>query len=294
MVCFMILHYMVADETIQCVDSILSNVIGDKHILVVDNCSPNGSFEVLRKHYKDNSVVSVIQNESNNGFAKGNNFGYRYALEYIHPDYICCMNNDMTIEQKDFIEQLYLAYDRTHFYVLGPDVYSVSARIHQNPEHKILRDYNEVCRQLEYFKKRGKNTYKFYLKGFLKNIPAVNSLYYKVKDARKHENEEWKEEIIGTAIHGSCVIFSPDFIFERKYAFYPETTFYCEAQILDYECHRDHKIMVYSPRLQVNHFEDVATNAVFNKYAQKAIFVNTCMIESLTAFKKLMENDKSE
>lgn len=43
MVCFMILHYMVADETIQCVDSILSNVIGDKHILVVDNCSPNGS-----------------------------------------------------------------------------------------------------------------------------------------------------------------------------------------------------------------------------------------------------------
>ena len=283
---------MVAEETKQCIDSILSNVVGDKHILVVDNCSPNESFEVLRNHYKGNSTVSVIQNEANNGFAKGNNFGYRYALEHIHPDFICCMNNDMTIEQKDFINQLYSVYDRTHFYVLGPDVYSVSARIHQNPEHKILRDYKEVCRQLEFFKKRGKNTFKFYLKWFLKSIPAVNSLYYRIKAARTHDDEDWKEELIGTALHGSCLIFSPVFIAEREYAFYPETTFYCEAQILDYECQRDNKTMVYSPKLQVNHFEDVATNAVFQNYAQKAIFVNTCMIESLTAFKKLMEDDK--
>ena len=37
MTCFVILHYMAADETIKCVDSILNNVEGEKKIIVVDN-----------------------------------------------------------------------------------------------------------------------------------------------------------------------------------------------------------------------------------------------------------------
>jgi len=52
MVCFVILHYMALEETIQCVESIRGNVIGEKKIVVVDNCSPNGTVKELEARYR--------------------------------------------------------------------------------------------------------------------------------------------------------------------------------------------------------------------------------------------------
>ena len=72
MICFVILHYMATDETIICVDSILENVNGDKRIIIVDNASPNNSFDELNIKYKDNILVDVISTDENLGFAKGN------------------------------------------------------------------------------------------------------------------------------------------------------------------------------------------------------------------------------
>ena len=37
MVCFVILHYMALEETIQCVESILNNIEGGKKVIVADN-----------------------------------------------------------------------------------------------------------------------------------------------------------------------------------------------------------------------------------------------------------------
>ena len=51
MVCFVILHYMALEETIQCVESILNNIEGDKKVIVVDNCSPNNTGADLEKRY---------------------------------------------------------------------------------------------------------------------------------------------------------------------------------------------------------------------------------------------------
>ena len=79
MVCFVILHYMALEETVVCVESILHNVEGEKRIVVVDNASPNGSVKQLRERYEDEPLVDVIETGKNLGFARGNNFGYRYA-----------------------------------------------------------------------------------------------------------------------------------------------------------------------------------------------------------------------
>ena len=291
MICFLILHYLVLEETQKCVDSIINNVKGEKKIIIVDNCSPNNSYEQLKEYYNNNDLVEIIQNNENNGFAKGNNFGYTHILNQYKPDFICCMNNDMEINQPNFIELIYNIYDRTGFYVLGPDIYSPYYNIHQNPEKKTIREYKDVCEKVSFFEKERKRKIKFYLKGYVKSIKVINNLYYHFKKKKANKNIEWKKEIIGTALHGSCLIFSKKFINARNYAFYPETNFYCEAQILDYECRRDNMLMVYSPELKVIHYEDKATNAVFRKYALKAIFVNECMYNSLLAFKSLMEKD---
>ena len=47
-------------------------------IVVVDNKSPDGSFEKLLKFQSDK--ISVIQSPKNGGYSYGNNFGTKYLL----------------------------------------------------------------------------------------------------------------------------------------------------------------------------------------------------------------------
>ena len=95
MTCFVILHYLVANETSNTVDSILKNVDGELHIVIVDNCSPNDSFSELKSRYSKERRVSVIKNQTNAGYAKGINYGYNYVKEHFTPSFIVAMNNDM-------------------------------------------------------------------------------------------------------------------------------------------------------------------------------------------------------
>ena len=151
MVCFVILHYMALEETILCVESIRGSVEGEKKIIVVDNCSPNGSIKGLEEKYKDAGDVDVLETGENLGFAKGNNFGYAYAVREYSPDFVVVMNNDMEIRQKDFIGQIYRSFEEYRFAVMGPDIYSTKKKYHQNPQTRKMptrRDLEKSRRSL--------------------------------------------------------------------------------------------------------------------------------------------------
>ena len=62
-------------------------------ILIVDNCSPNGSGIELKKKYAEFPNIHVILNDKNGGFAYGNNIGYSFAKENLRCDIIAVMNN---------------------------------------------------------------------------------------------------------------------------------------------------------------------------------------------------------
>lgn len=64
MISFVVLHYLVTDETIATVKSILDNV-KDCYIIIVDNDSPNNSFEDLVAFYSGYNNVFVIKNVEN-------------------------------------------------------------------------------------------------------------------------------------------------------------------------------------------------------------------------------------
>ncbi|HEM5053539.1 TPA: glycosyltransferase, partial [Streptococcus suis] len=81
MICFIILHYMVKEETIKCVESILEREMDNIQIIIVDNLSPNNSGQELFEYYKGNDIVDVLLNDENAGFASGNNVGYSYTKE---------------------------------------------------------------------------------------------------------------------------------------------------------------------------------------------------------------------
>ena len=63
------------------------------HIAVVDNNSPNESYEVL-KHYAGDKI-SVIKSDRNGGYSYGNNIGIRHLIKNFSPDIIGIANPDV-------------------------------------------------------------------------------------------------------------------------------------------------------------------------------------------------------
>lgn len=289
MISFVVLHYLVDDETISTVNSILKNV-QEARVIIVDNASPNNSFEILCDYYQNNDKVTIIKNDRNAGYASGINLGYHHAKNLGNSDFIVAMNNDMEILQEDFYQRVQEIYGRTGFYVFGPDIYSTSAQKHQNPEKVSLRTLESVNKEIDKINYLQQQTKSLRLKSLLKNIPLVKPLYYGLKKQLKKE-VFIEEEQVDAMLHGSFYIFSPDFMKVRDYALYPKTTFYCEAQILDYECHRDQLKRIYSPKIKVLHHEDVATDAVNENFEQKMKKKYQFLLESLAILKTMIEED---
>ena len=286
MVCFVILHYMALEETIQCVESILNNIEGDKKVIVVDNCSPNNTGADLEKRYTGSGNVDVLQTGKNLGFAKGNNFGYGYAVQNYDPDFVVVMNNDMEIRQQDFISRMEKSWEEHRFAVMGPDIYSTKKKYHQNPQTRKMptrKDLESSCRNLE-------------LKDKLSFLIALKWKIYALmgrKPAEEKRAENYVDHVVeDPLLHGSCYIFSRDFTVRHpQECFYPETFMYLEAEILCYQCRRDGEKMIYDPGLKVDHHEDVATDLEYHKQSRKSIFTIKCMLQSTRAFLALMDRD---
>ncbi len=60
-----------------CVRSVLASDYPDFEVVVVDNGSGDGSYEVLRQSFGTIPNVRIVRNSRNLGFAEGNNVGYK-------------------------------------------------------------------------------------------------------------------------------------------------------------------------------------------------------------------------
>lgn len=293
LISFVILHYLVASETVQCVDSILENISGQVAVVVVDNDSPNNSFEEISKYYSGNEKVSVIRNTGNTGYAGGINFGYRYVKSHFTSDFIVAMNNDMKINQSNFEEKLKNKFDETQFYVLGPDIFSTATNEHQNPGYFSMLNIESVDKEIKHIETLKKNSIKLKTKSVLRENQVILKMYYLVKHLLKGNNYQ-ANDVMNVPLHGSCFIFSKYFINAKEYALYPKTMMYCESQILYYECLRDNMSMVYTSELKIVHHEDVATDAVAGTLYKKMMRVYSQQLESLKIFRDLLESDGNE
>lgn len=289
MICFVILHYIVKEETIKCVKSIKDKVIGDKKIIIVDNFSPNNSGKELKKIYKDDNEVDVILNDINSGYASGNNKGYIYAKKNFNPEYIVILNNDVEIDSNEFTSKLYESYEKQKFHILGPDVYSTTYKLHQNPKRLHPYSYSEIKRLNEKFEKNQNLTKELKLKCIIKKYNFVLNYLYKYR--RSKLNIDISKIQFDIILHGSCLILSKDFIHLYDKVFQEGGFFYYEMEMLNYICKRDGLISKYDPALKVLHHQNISTNAAFNKVIDKTLFSNKCNYESTCVFLKLMENE---
>ena len=297
MVCFVILHYMALEETVVCVESILNNIEGEKRVIIVDNASPNGSVKELRDRYGGNPLVDVLETGANLGFARGNNYGYRYAVKNYAPAFAVVMNNDMEIRQHDFIGRMEQSYEEHRFAIMGPDIYSTKKKYHQNPQTRKIMTRKDLERSVRVLKAKNAMRFVFPVKWFLmeklREVKKLRGTKEQSEPAQTQSGGRYVDHVVEEPLlHGSCYIFSEDFI--RRHpdgCFYDKTFMYMEAEILYYRARRDGEKMIYDPGLRVDHHEDVATDATFKKQSQKSIFTVKCMLQSTKAFLELMDRD---
>ncbi len=93
-----ILNYQSYDRTI----SLVKRIIAQKSkfsfkICIVDNASPNNSYERLTKSFGLNSQIELLKSDINGGYAKGNNIGLRYMKKF-NPSFALVINNDIDFE----------------------------------------------------------------------------------------------------------------------------------------------------------------------------------------------------
>ena len=69
-----------------------------KHAVIVDNCSPDGSYDILKEAETEN--ITVIKSDKNGGFAYGNNVGIRYVLSHFNPNAVFLINSDIIVDEK--------------------------------------------------------------------------------------------------------------------------------------------------------------------------------------------------
>jgi GT2 family glycosyltransferase len=79
-----------------CVRSVLSSEYPHFEVIVVDNASTDGSFEVLLAEWSKDARVKIIQNRRNIGFAAGNNVGFKASQGEI----VVFLNVDTRVDRK--------------------------------------------------------------------------------------------------------------------------------------------------------------------------------------------------
>ena len=67
-------------------------------IVVADNASTDGSYEHLKRAF-NKTEVDVLEAPVNGGYASGNNFGIRYAIQHYSPDYVFVANPDIAVSE---------------------------------------------------------------------------------------------------------------------------------------------------------------------------------------------------
>ncbi len=292
---FVILHYLSFEVTCACIDSICASYPQTDaiswQIIVVDNASPNDSYEQLRQKYHAASHITLLHSDQNLGFAKGNNLGYRYALENFHSDFVIIANNDTEFSQPDFLQTMLQTYERHGCALIGPDILNING-YHQNP----YRPHPITGRQLSRWLRNRRLWLAFLRMDTFLHLSEHFSFFrtfYQKRALAGMPLDTWKEAADNVVLQGACIIFTPVFISKfPNNAFYPKTYMYCEEDILAYFCAENHLKTRYAPELQILHRDSASTALSHTSQRERDLFLTENMIRSLKIFRRLRRQKK--
>lgn len=236
-----ILNYNDSDTAIALSDKIYSyNCLSA--VVIVDNCSPDGSYRKMTEHYSLNEKVDVLCAPSNNGYASGNNFGIKYAEEKYDPKYIFVANPDIDVSE-DTIDRLIDIIEHNREYgVIAPIV-------------------NE-----------GYNVWN--LPGFLGMIESLFLVWFNL-DKRRIKNNLLKKDCdvcpVG-AVEGSFFLIRRE-DYDKISGLDERTFLYAEENILARRLLSIGKKVGACPKLLYHHYHSVSIKKAYN-YSKRKAFPN--------------------
>ena len=109
--------YNVEKYVSKCLDSILDQTMQDFEVVVVDDCSPDGSMEIVRSYAEKDPRFKIVTHEVNRGLMQVRKSGYSMA----EGDYVMFCDSDDYLP-KDAMEKMYDAALRTSADVVSGDI----------------------------------------------------------------------------------------------------------------------------------------------------------------------------
>jgi GT2 family glycosyltransferase len=100
-VAIIVLSWNGIEDTLACLSALQSRDYSDSHVTLVDNGSANDVVAQIRERFPS---IHILENDTNLGFAEGNNRGIRHALAQ-NADYLFLLNND-TVVTADVVSKL--------------------------------------------------------------------------------------------------------------------------------------------------------------------------------------------
>ena len=285
---FVLLHYNEAEITKKSIASIRENTKGHAAaIVVVDNCSPDGSGDRLMKEFEPDPMVTVLKARENLGFAKGNNMGYAYAKDELRASFICVMNNDVLLIQPDFIDRIYREYESYAYGIIGPHI-----TLLHGTNYMYLKLHSKAYfeRALE----ESNRMYRYYSSKLYPVRNKINQLLdvivpsFKLQKKQPESLDDQINQILAgrtahknIVLHGCCLIFTPAYLEKFSDAFDNRTFMFREEEMLYLRCRRKKIETIYQPSIDILHLEDMSTNATFKKDNKREAFKWKCQIDSL-------------
>lgn len=286
---FIILHYQALNETIACVNSILTRVDTNNYeIIIVDNGSPNKSGMQLNTMYASEEKIHVILTGSNLGFSAGNNIGFKLAKD-LKCDFVCMTNNDTEIIQDDFFSVILKEYEQSHFAVLGPEIHLNDGSICEYPKqilklNDIDTDRNRVKKNIIKNKFFIESIHLFLYK-YIGKLIRWNKIRHKYREIKKPDP---RMEYV--RLHGCCMIFSPVYI-NKFDGLEVRTHFYGEEDVLFVRLIRNNMKSVYLPELKILHHEEAATSMRMKRNYKKRRFIYETHLQTLDMLEKMYNED---
>ena len=236
-IAIVILNYLNYWDTLACVKSIKSMHYSVAGIVIVDNGSPNESFDVLNEEYKDEECILVIKNKKNQGFARGNNLGINRARKSLKADFVLVINNDIIFTDECYFDELMNAY-YPGVGVMGSSIINMKGMPQLNePYYFGIRDLLFV---------------------YLNLYASMHATNYGLPT---------KTSSPTTVLHGCALFFTPDF-FRYYNGFYKRTFLYREEPILYLMCEIKGLKQIYVDSTSIIHLEDKSSEESFGNKAE--------------------------
>lgn len=291
-VAFIILHYLTMSETVKSIENIKANIdTTDYHIVIVDNCSPNKTGIALQETYQNDTRVSVILNESNEGYARGLNKGIRFIRENYDCFFTVLMNNDIYLLDKFFYKKLQMEYRKSRFAVLGPMILSRNGRCDTNPFREKMPERSDIERIIVFYRKVLKNNKRYKYWWFQCKERVIGTVYKKIVNVSEEKIKNFWDRQEGIVIHGSIMVFSPAY-FEHFEGLDPNTFMYAEEYVLYLHLKEKGLTEVYNPDILVMH---AGSSSISIEASQKAFdkryYLAGHAVESLTYVAEMMKGN---